>query len=74
MNRLVFTTGVGEHSVGFPAAVCDELECLGLGLDSPRNRECSADADIADKDSSGRILILRKREELMIAREVWKVV
>src|SRR5262249_44370273 len=68
-DGLVFTAGVGENAAGLRLAVCRGLECLGLRLDAERNTRCSADADIARADSTGRILILRTREELMIARE-----
>jgi acetate kinase len=69
VDGLVFTAGVGEHAAGLRSAVCQGLECLGLHLDAVRNTGCSPDADIARTDSLGRILIMRTREELMIARE-----
>jgi acetate kinase len=74
VDGLVFTAGVGEHAAGLRSAACQGLECLGLRLDAERNANGSPDADIARADSSGRILIMRTREELMIAREARQAV
>jgi acetate kinase len=49
------------------------LECLGLQLDPQRNAACRPDADIARPQSPARILVIHTREELMIAREAWRV-
>lgn len=70
IDALVFTAGVGEHSAVLRAAVCDGLECLGLRLDACKNAACAPDNDIAAGDSTGRIFVIHTREELMIAREV----
>ncbi len=69
VDALVFTAGIGEHSAGLREAACQGLQCLGLRLDPQRNATCRPDADIAMPDSSGRILVVQTREELMIARE-----
>jgi len=73
IDALVFTAGIGEHSVDLRTAVCEGLQIVGLRLDSERNATCSPDADIAGSDSRGRILVLRTQEELMIAREARRV-
>jgi acetate kinase len=70
LDALVFTAGVGEHAADLRAAACRGLEILGLRLDSTRNTTCTPDSDIAATDSPGRILVMQTREELMIAREV----
>ncbi len=74
VDALVFTAGVGEHSAALRAAACDGLECLGLRLDPRKNLACEPDTDIAADDAAGRILVIHTREELMIAREVRRVV
>jgi acetate kinase len=72
VDALVFTDRVGESAV-LRAAVCSGLEILGLKLDPQLNACCRPDADIATNDSRGRILVIRTREELMIAREAFRV-
>jgi acetate kinase len=73
IDALVFTAGVGEHSAALRASVSDGLQCLGLRLDDGKNRDCRADTDIATGDSAGRILVIETQEELMIAREVGRL-
>jgi|SRR5579884_1000631 acetate kinase len=73
VDALVLTAGVGEHAAALRATVCQGLEFLGLRLDANSNAACSPDADIAAADSGGRVLILHTREDLMIAREVLRV-
>ncbi len=53
IDALVFTAGVGEHSAEVRSTVCSGLECLGLHLDSMRNLECQADADISPSQLAG---------------------
>jgi len=68
VDVLVFTAGVGEHAPGVRASICEGLECLGLRLHAGRNAVAEPDADVSADDSSGRILVIRTREALMIAR------
>jgi acetate kinase len=74
IDALVFAAGVGENSASLRAAACDGLGFLGLRLDPARNDARPRDSDIARDDSPARILVIRTREELMIAREVRRLV
>ena len=69
VDALVFTGGIGEHSVWLRREVCRGLECLGVDLDPGRNVACPADSDVATANSPARILLIHTREDLMIARE-----
>jgi acetate kinase len=73
VDALIFTAGVGENARDLRAEVCEGLECVGLHLDSRANESAEADADIASPDSPARILILRTREDLTLAREMIRV-
>lgn len=73
LDALVFTDRIGENSPALRASVCEGLECLGVHLDASRNLACAPDADVAQGQSSVRVLVLRTREELMIARETRRV-
>ena len=73
LDALIFTAGVGEHAADLRAAACQGLEILGLRLDASRNENCKPDTDIAEANSPGRILVLQTQEELMIAREVRRI-
>ena len=73
VDVLIFTDRVGEHSPALRAAACQGLECLGLQLDPQRNALCQPDCDIATDQSPARILVIHTREELMIARDAWRI-
>ncbi len=70
LDALAFTAGVGEHSADVRAAVCDRLAFLGIEIDAAANARAEADTDIAALDSRVRVLVVAAREELVIAREV----
>jgi len=69
LDALVFTDRIGESSPTLRASVCERLGFMGLRLDDAANQVARPDADIASSDSPARILVVRSREELMIARE-----
>ena len=73
LDALVFTDRVGEHSPALRLAACEGLEFMGLRLDPACNSNCTPDSDIAKRESSARILVIRTREELMVAREARRV-
>ena len=73
VDVLVFTAGVGEHAPGVRASICEGLECLGLRIDAARNAAAEPDADVSADDSVGRILVIKTREALMIARATRQV-
>jgi acetate kinase len=73
IDALVFTAGVGEHASVVRETVCDGLECLGLELDPVRNASATTDADVASSASTGRIFIIRTREDLTMFEEVQQV-
>lgn len=72
LDALIFTDRIGENSAAFRAAVCPGLECLGVQLDPERNRTCQPDCDLAVPEAPVRLLVIRTREEAMIAREAWR--
>ncbi|WP_435006603.1 acetate/propionate family kinase [Tundrisphaera lichenicola] len=73
LDALIFAAGVGENSASLRETACEGLGFLGLNLDTIRNSSQPRDCDIATDDSPSRILVVHTREELMIAREVFKL-
>ena len=67
------TAGIGEHLSTLRGRVCCGLECLRLHLDAEKNQEQPADRDIAMTRSAGRILVIRTREQQMIALEAQRL-
>jgi acetate kinase len=70
LDALVFTGGVGEHSARVRERVCGRLRFLSVLLDTERNHSATPDADIADPSSGVRVVVLRAREDVVIARAV----
>jgi len=68
LDALVFTAGVGEHSSVVRAAVCARLDFLGVRLDAEANASAEPDAEIAPPGAPARVVVLRAREDIVIAR------
>jgi acetate kinase len=73
VDALVFTAGVGEHSVEVRAAVAGALGWMGVALDEAANAAAQPDTDIATADSRVRVLVIHTREELVVARDTRRV-
>lgn len=73
IDAISFTDGVGEHVPEVREAILEPLEWLGIKLDHDANRAAQADVDVAAHDSRIHVLVLRAREELMVARETQRI-
>ncbi|TJY44305.1 acetate kinase [Cohnella pontilimi] len=75
IDALVFTAGVGENSALLRSEVCKGLTFLGLALDDKRNEERSDQArSISTADSRVDVLVVPTNEELLIARDTYRLV
>ena len=67
LDTLVFTAGIGEHSVSMRQRICSRLQFLGVTLDPPLNA-----ATVRDERSIGsgsvQVWVIPTNEELEIAR------
>lgn len=76
LDALVFTAGVGEHSVEIRRQVTDAIAHLGLRISPETNQaagESTADARVIDLSAAGaaaRTLVVPTNEELAIAKKV----
>jgi len=69
-DAIVFTAGIGENHAGIRAAVCANLENLGIKLDLEKNKSvCATEAVISAPDSRVKIFVIPTNEELVVARE-----
>mgnify|MGYP001240473677 CR=1 FL=1 len=74
VDVIVFTAGIGENSVVLRKAVCKNLTYLGVKLDEQRNAErVSKDRRISADDSKVEVLVIPTNEELMIARDTYRL-
>ncbi|MEG0896149.1 MAG: acetate kinase [Ruthenibacterium sp.] len=75
LDCVVFTGGIGENDKKVRAAVCENMDFLGLSIDLEKNNERGADIiDITGSDSRVKVLVICTNEELMIARDTLKLV
>jgi acetate kinase len=68
LDALVFTGGVGENSAEIRALACAGLGFLGVSLDAGLNGSNEGDGLVGE-----RVLVVRAREDLEIARQVRQV-
>ncbi len=70
-DALVFTAGIGENRPELRAAICANLDQLGIVLDAQKNNSVMAkEAMISTGDSRVKVLVIPTNEELVVAREV----
>lgn len=70
LDILVFTGGIGTHASAIRQRICAGLECLGIVLDSARNRDHAPviSGESSTTDTRVKVRVLKTNEELMIAR------
>ena len=71
VDCIVFTAGVGENTPSVRAAICENMQYLGLEIDLEKNAEKNNGSirDISGENSKVKVLIIPTNEELVIARE-----
>lgn len=71
LDALVFTAGIGENRAGIRAAICADLDQLGIRLDAKKNAVVQAGETVVSAgDSPVRVMVIPTNEELVVAREV----
>jgi len=70
---LVFTAGVGENAIDIRENICADLDYLGIKMDAAKNNVRGKEVDAATPDSKVRIFIIPTNEELVIARDTYRL-
>lgn len=70
LDAVVFSGGIGENGPEIRAAILENLEFLGLGLDPVTNASLRGEGEISSPSSAVRTFVLEADEELVVAREV----
>ncbi len=68
-DAIVFTGGIGENSAGVRAAVCRNLETLGIVLDDVKNEAAAGEARVDAAAGRVQLWIMPTNEELIVARQ-----
>jgi acetate kinase len=74
LDALTFADGVGENCPEIRAAICEGLAWLGITLDPAANEQAQPDSGVSTAGARVRVLVIRTREALMVAREVRRLV
>ncbi|WP_438351222.1 acetate kinase [Paenibacillus sp. FA6] len=75
VDAIVFTAGVGENSVVVREKVCENLSYLGVDIDDALNAVRSGEPRlISTENSKVKVLVVPTNEELVIARDTYRIV
>jgi len=72
VDAVIFTGGIGEHSATIRAKVLQNMEPLGLVMDTKKNSQ--HDISISQEESKIALFVISTDEELMIAKESYNLV
>ncbi len=70
-DALIFTAGIGENVPRVRAMVCESLGFLGIQLDPVRNK--AGQKIISREGTTPLAMVIPTNEELMIARETYRI-
>lgn len=74
LDGLVFTAGIGENNPWLRAAVCHQLDHLGIILDPERNEAIrGTEGRISADHSPTSVWVIPTNEELVVAREAHRL-
>jgi acetate kinase len=75
-DAVIFTGGIGENAPVVRERICQGLERLGLALDPDKNARLSGggEGEISREGSALRAYVIPTNEELLIARDTFRVV
>jgi len=75
-DAICFTGGIGENAAEIRKRVCENLEWMGISLDDKKNEKMVAGKEgiISTKDSKIKIYVIPTNEELIIARDSFRIV
>lgn len=74
-DAIVFSGGIGANAPQVRARICHDLDWLGIAIDAGRNAALVGEEGRIDASSSRVALwVIPTEEELLIARDTWRVV
>ena len=74
-DAIAFAGGIGENSPEIRARICDGLDWLGIGIDASANASAvGVERRIDSAGSRVAVWVIPTDEELLIARDTWRVV
>ena len=75
LDCVIFTGGIGENDFNIRRMICQNMEYLGLNFDETENHGVKGEDKIITKpESKVTALVVKTNEELVIARDTFKIV
>lgn len=75
VDILMFTGGIGENVDPIREMVCEDMEFMGIKIDTAKNKEIHGDeAVISTPDSKVTVMVVPTDEEFMIASDTMEIV
>ena len=74
LDVITFAGGVGENGIETRERVCKYLEPFGVKLDLEKNNVRGKEACISTDDSKVKIYVVPTNEELMIAKDAYRLI
>lgn len=74
VDVIAFTAGVGEKGPLEREDICQQLRVFGVELDNEKNQIRGEEAEISKPTSKVKVWVVPTNEELMIAKETYKLV
>ncbi len=69
VDAIVFTAGIGENGIDIREQICEDLDYLGIKVDSQKNNIRGKVQEISSNDSKVKVYVIPTNEELVIARD-----
>lgn len=73
VDAIIFTAGVGENDISMRDIICNDMGNLGIKLDLVKNKVRGKEMIISRDDSKVKIILIPTNEELMIARDTYRL-
>ena len=75
LDAIAFTGGIGENAISMRKAICKNLEYLGVEFDDELNdSRPSGNVELTKESSKVKVYKIETAEELVIARDTYKLV
>ncbi len=73
LDAVVFTGGIGENAADIRAAICGNLDQIGIELDTALNNGASGEATVSSGNSRVAVLVIPTNEEAAIAVDTYQM-
>ncbi len=74
VDAIVFTAGIGENAIDLREQICEDMDYLGIEINSARNDVRGETALISTDDSEVDVFVVPTNEELVIAKDTKKLI